>query len=541
MAKRSPILGYNHNVLYRGLIFHVQTEDSGLMSPHLFTHLFYSGVIISSRKLVYDAGSDEGAIKSLMQAQHKAVMKDLKRQVFDDKIDQYLVGTPGLLPRGAAAAAAEAPTRDSEPALTPPAPAVPVPVLEDSTSQNETQPIDVIELVPPIAIARTATPPPIPARAATPPPIPVAAKSRPDTELDPKPLGTLARTFTPERVSPPRQAPPPPPSLDELDAPTYSDSTAASISAAIAAANAHTLGQNDSLRDSSPEIEIQLELDEPDDDTGRRQSRDTDVASLPDPIAPRANSDSVQPLPPPPVASTPYTPPHRPSSVVGASLPAARPVTRPPSRPHITQPGVQPASLSSGVVARPVDRNNELSEPVDIYAPAPPSVEPPPGMLPERPGQYAQHRRPPRLPTESKSGSIPIPAGLGRPGRASVVPTPAVGVPTRSPTGQQASISGSSAGIPVPIAPHTTEPIASRANTANRGTPASSMKPSTSGGVVMTRPAVIVGAPTKQTAALPRVRKAREDEGRGFGQGLISEKSLDEVILAYLSEDADDK
>ena len=46
-----------------------------------------------------------------------------------------------------------------------------------------------------------------------------------------------------------------------------------------------------------------------------------------------------------------------------------------------------------------------------------------------------------------------------------------------------------------------------------------------------------------EAAAQPtqRVRKAREDEGRGFGQGLISEKSLDEVILAYLSEDADDK
>jgi hypothetical protein len=61
----------------------------------------------------------------------------------------------------------------------------------------------------------------------------------------------------------------------------------------------------------------------------------------------------------------------------------------------------------------------------------------------------------------------------------------------------------------------------------------------------MTRPAVIVGAPPKAPAqAQPttgRVRKAREDEGRGFGQGLISEKSLDEVILAYLSEDAEDK
>jgi hypothetical protein len=34
------------------------------------------------------------------------------------------------------------------------------------------------------------------------------------------------------------------------------------------------------------------------------------------------------------------------------------------------------------------------------------------------------------------------------------------------------------------------------------------------------------------------VRKAREEsEGGMFGQDLISEKSLDEVILAYLSED----
>ena len=78
-----------------------------------------------------------------------------------------------------------------------------------------------------------------------------------------------------------------------------------------------------------------------------------------------------------------------------------------------------------------------------------------------------------------------------------------------------------------PQAAPQTQPIAARTQ-------------STSGGVVMTRPAVIVGAPPRPTQP-QRVRKAREDEGRGFGQGLISEKSLDEVILAYLSEDADEK
>jgi len=113
VAKRSPILGYNHNVRHRGLIFHVQTEDSGVLSPHLFTHLFHGGVIISTRKLVYDNGSAEEVVKSLMQSQHKAVLKDLKAGTFDEKIDRYLGGTPGLEP-----APERRPARDT--LLTPP-------------------------------------------------------------------------------------------------------------------------------------------------------------------------------------------------------------------------------------------------------------------------------------------------------------------------------------------------------------------------------------------------------------------------------------
>ncbi|HEU5061502.1 MAG TPA: hypothetical protein VFU21_33505 [Kofleriaceae bacterium] len=118
MAKRSPILGYNHNVRHRGLIFHVQTEDSGIQSPHLFTHLFHGGVIISSRKLVYDNGSAEEVVKALMQSQHKAVLKDLKAGTFDDKIDRYLGGTPGLEP-----APARRPVRDTD--ISPPPPELP--------------------------------------------------------------------------------------------------------------------------------------------------------------------------------------------------------------------------------------------------------------------------------------------------------------------------------------------------------------------------------------------------------------------------------
>jgi hypothetical protein len=99
VSTRSPILGYNHNFKHRGLVFHVQTEDSGVSNPHIFTHLFHGGVILSSRKLDYDAEASEEAVKALMQSQHKAVLKDLKQGTFDDKIDEYLGDHEELKPR----------------------------------------------------------------------------------------------------------------------------------------------------------------------------------------------------------------------------------------------------------------------------------------------------------------------------------------------------------------------------------------------------------------------------------------------------------
>jgi hypothetical protein len=197
------------------------------------------------------------------------------------------------------------------------------------------------------------------------------------------------------------------------------------------------------------------------------------------------------------------------------------------------------------VVSRPLasdDRSRRESEAVEVYSPAPASADAPPG---ERPGAYAQHKKiSGRIPidglkevkTERSGGvAVPIPAGLGRPQRVASSPgavKPNAPLPPPPPT-------------PVPQAQRGgahTEPLRGRVPTPAR-LPVTSRAGSTtgSGGVVMTRPAVIVGAPQKAPGTVPRIRKAREDEGRGFGQGLISEKSLDEVILAYLSEDADEK
>jgi hypothetical protein len=127
VAKRSPILGYNHNVRHRGLLFHVQTEDSGVDNPHIFTHLFHGGVIIASRKLEYDRDSAEEVVKALMQAQHKASLKSLKAGTFDDKISSYLADQPGLEPASPRRAA-----RDTLESMAPPLPhsqvATPTPI-----------------------------------------------------------------------------------------------------------------------------------------------------------------------------------------------------------------------------------------------------------------------------------------------------------------------------------------------------------------------------------------------------------------------------
>jgi len=93
MKPRSPVLGYNHNVRYAGRLWHVQTEDSGVNNPHIFTHLFHEGTILATKRVDYDPSSEVGVVQKLMQAQHKAMLRDVKAGAFDDKISRFF-GAP---------------------------------------------------------------------------------------------------------------------------------------------------------------------------------------------------------------------------------------------------------------------------------------------------------------------------------------------------------------------------------------------------------------------------------------------------------------
>ena len=83
------VLGFNHNVMYKGEVFHVQTEDSGVVNPHIITLLYRGGVILCSKKTSYSdilkMENLEVVVEELMKEQHKDMMRRLKAGEFDDR------------------------------------------------------------------------------------------------------------------------------------------------------------------------------------------------------------------------------------------------------------------------------------------------------------------------------------------------------------------------------------------------------------------------------------------------------------------------
>jgi hypothetical protein len=559
VGKRSPILGYNHNVRYRGLVFHVQTEDSGVAQPHLFTHLFHHGVIVSTRKLDYDAGSAEESIKSLMQAQHKAVLKDLRRGSFDDKIDSYLGGTPGLLPRGIE----ETAERPSEAELAPSTGAV---EMVAGAPTEQVLPLILDELSEPIILIEEAPALPRP----TPPPLPARVTERHNAQAAAAAASAAAsgQAAAPSATAPRGHTGANTGAVERGETGRFPDGFGGKTLPGIDTTLKTAVPAFELVEpDLSPEIEIHL-VDDGDEAVtrARRLTRDTET-QVPhtdrtrptlsmdhdDPARPAAGGDehrrapatgdggsgasrpSSSSIPPPGVGPDSRRLGDRPSTINAATLPPARPISRPASRPAMTPPQVVTRAAAD-------ERNRRESEAAEVYSSAPQSAELPPPAG-ERPGQYAQHKKVSgRIPIDGlksereRSGGVPVPAGLGRPQRPGSAPSAKIGTGTPLPTAP-----------PTPVPRETargsnhTEPIRGRVPTPARLPVTGRAGAGASSGVVMTRPAVIVGAPQKTSGTVPRIRKAREDEGRGFGQGLISEKSLDEVILAYLSEDADEK
>ncbi|MFY0570610.1 hypothetical protein ACN28E_43220 [Archangium lansingense] len=123
MAKtfEKAVTGFNHNIKYKGKVYHVQTEDSGVNNPHIITHLFVGGNILASKKTSYadilNAENLGEVVRELMEEQHKEMLRNLINGVYDgfdiSGVRHYQPGQLGSAedaPRPAAPAAKAPPT-----------------------------------------------------------------------------------------------------------------------------------------------------------------------------------------------------------------------------------------------------------------------------------------------------------------------------------------------------------------------------------------------------------------------------------------------
>ena len=114
------VVGFNHNFRYKGEVFHVQTEDSGLKSPHIITLLYRGGTILASKKTSYaditKVDNLDQVVEDLMKEQHREMLRRLKAGDFD-----------AIIAGRAPAAVPEALKAEKEQAPPAPAPASPVP------------------------------------------------------------------------------------------------------------------------------------------------------------------------------------------------------------------------------------------------------------------------------------------------------------------------------------------------------------------------------------------------------------------------------
>ena len=95
--------GFNHNIRYREIVFHVQTEDSGPGQYMVVTQLFLGGHVLAVERFRYDDlwGLDlddqerRAALKGRMQEQHKTMLRRLTEGHYDDRVALFSGASTG--------------------------------------------------------------------------------------------------------------------------------------------------------------------------------------------------------------------------------------------------------------------------------------------------------------------------------------------------------------------------------------------------------------------------------------------------------------
>ncbi|HVF29370.1 MAG TPA: hypothetical protein VNA22_00295 [Pyrinomonadaceae bacterium] len=82
------ITGYNTDIEFEGVTYHVQTEDKGLAKPVILSLVYDRGTILASKRLPYDdlldGDLDETVLAARLSRQHKLICAAIKAGRIDD-------------------------------------------------------------------------------------------------------------------------------------------------------------------------------------------------------------------------------------------------------------------------------------------------------------------------------------------------------------------------------------------------------------------------------------------------------------------------
>lgn len=99
------ITGYNTDVKYGEITLHVQTEDKGEGNPFIESLVYYGGQVVVAKRASYadklQSGDRVGEITTLMEHQHRTMMRAIQAGKFDDKIRLFVPDKERTRPQGA--------------------------------------------------------------------------------------------------------------------------------------------------------------------------------------------------------------------------------------------------------------------------------------------------------------------------------------------------------------------------------------------------------------------------------------------------------
>jgi len=106
------ITGFNTDIEFNGVVYHVQTEDKGLDTPLILTLVYVGGAILASKRSHYHdlihAGFDPLVLAERLQRQHALIcaavkagrIEDLKRLTQRDADEQSMLSQPSIAAEG---------------------------------------------------------------------------------------------------------------------------------------------------------------------------------------------------------------------------------------------------------------------------------------------------------------------------------------------------------------------------------------------------------------------------------------------------------